>query len=742
VGATERSPTAHALVQRLLDELDRSGIEWPVGEVKEDEEPKRDFNSLCNRLRQRLGDYAGVRRIVILLDALNQLTDGHDLDWLPGRLGPSVRIVVSCVEDSAGGPRSVMAETSTTTDMRERVPPEQQFLRSLASRQPAPLRVPLGPLTEDDVRTIVVEFLKEYCKELDREHVNAICRMDQAKNPLYLLVMLGELRTLGGNDMNHIVGERIAALPRNFPDTVSLFRWVLQRLEVFGRDAVRWWCLYSAYGRVGMAGHELADLLSRKLNPDAGSIALRIERGLRRYLQRRGGQLDFFHTQLRQAVFDQYRLAVEPTPCHSDIANYFRDLADPENNRSWKGNNPRPFLQMAFHLANAGAQRLNILCQTLCDLRFVEARCRFGQVFELIADYRLALEHLPEAQAELAEERLRQERAAKWMRGIIEYARQWNKRHDKQERRRKNTGAASSLPEMISSVSQWSDTRIQAECKRIISNSTRLDRLNAFFGFAQRECYTLLEHGEWPTFVVQHALNDAPAGPVHDEARRLSSEAQDPLLIRRWQSAAAYNPCPALSRILSGHRDFVECVSVTPDGRRAVSGSGDNFGSDLTVRVWNLETGACLRTLAGHSRQVASVSVTPDGRRAVSGSWDQTLRVWNVENGTCVRTFDRHSGQVHDVSVTLDGRCAVTFEHVMMAPDRWRAVSQSREHSRRVWDLESGACLRTLEGHSDSITSVSVTPDGRRAVSGSADHTLRVWDLKRKFQGVFAPKSS
>ena len=52
-------------------------------------------------LRKRLGDYAGERRIVILLDALNQLSDGHDLHWLPQRLGPSVRVVVSCVDDPA-----------------------------------------------------------------------------------------------------------------------------------------------------------------------------------------------------------------------------------------------------------------------------------------------------------------------------------------------------------------------------------------------------------------------------------------------------------------------------------------------------------------------------------------------------------------------------------------------------------------------------------------------------------------
>src|SRR5271157_2434523 len=174
VGATERSASAHALVERLLGELDGSGMTWPAEQQEEGQEPRRDFNSLCLRLAQWLGDYAGERRIVILLDALNQLSDEHDLQWLPTRLGPSVRVIVSCVEDAAAKP-----------DSRE-----QRVLHALASRQPASLRVPLEPLTEEDVRTIVVAYLNEYCHELDREHLDTLCAITQARNPLYLLVML------------------------------------------------------------------------------------------------------------------------------------------------------------------------------------------------------------------------------------------------------------------------------------------------------------------------------------------------------------------------------------------------------------------------------------------------------------------------------------------------------------------------------------------------------------------------
>jgi WD40 repeat protein len=49
-----------------------------------------------------------------------------------------------------------------------------------------------------------------------------------------------------------------------------------------------------------------------------------------------------------------------------------------------------------------------------------------------------------------------------------------------------------------------------------------------------------------------------------------------------------------------------------------------------------------------------------------------------------------------------------------------------------VWDLASGECKQTLQGHEAFVSAIAWQPSGERIVTASADGTVRVWDLAQQ----------
>jgi WD40 repeat protein len=71
----------------------------------------------------------------------------------------------------------------------------------------------------------------------------------------------------------------------------------------------------------------------------------------------------------------------------------------------------------------------------------------------------------------------------------------------------------------------------------------------------------------------------------------------------------------------------VNSVCFSPDGRYALSGSGDD-----TLRLWDVETAKSCGNLKDiRAGSVYSVCFSPDGRFALSGSLDKTLKLWEFD---------------------------------------------------------------------------------------------------------------
>ena len=173
---------------------------------------------------------------------------------------------------------------------------------------------------------------------------------------------------------------------------------------------------------------------------------------------------------------------------------------------------------------------------------------------------------------------------------------------------------------------------------------------------------------------------------------------------------------------LSGLGDLVLSMSFSPDGTTLATGSRSG-----EVMLWDMTTGTAAASLPGHSRQVSALSFSPDGETLFSGSGNHRI-TWEVETETPLDTAREDWGEI--MAFSPDGTLFATGTHNNLV---------------RLWDMETGTTIATLEGHAHHVGNVLFSSDGRTLASGSQDGTILLWDVQlllphaktlTKFSGV------
>jgi WD40 repeat protein len=157
-----------------------------------------------------------------------------------------------------------------------------------------------------------------------------------------------------------------------------------------------------------------------------------------------------------------------------------------------------------------------------------------------------------------------------------------------------------------------------------------------------------------------------------------------------------------------GHRDWVRSVTTRAEGREVIS-----VGDDRRLRIWNVRSGKLLTEILGDLTGCV-VATLPDERYVLLGSED-TIQLWDLHTGAQLRRLEGHTNWVRSLSVLPGGK---------------QVLSSSDDRSLRLWSLDSGAEIGRYLGHQGWVKTAIILPDGRRAVSGSEDGTIRVWDLE------------
>jgi len=673
-GVTPGASTGPALLEELCRSLARryGGGETAV---------PRSYPDLVAQFGSYLGLSTAERPLVVLLDGLDQLTEGQRADhlgWLPAVLPPHTRLVVSAR-------------------------PGEAAARAARKR---PATITLRPMPVADGGRLLSAWLTARRRTLQPAQRRQVLRQFAVLGrPLWLRLAFEEACRWASYSEPAALAPEISGIVRG--NMLARLEAEEQHGAVLTGHALG----YLAAARRGLAEDEILELLSadpgvmadfRRRSPASPAASRlpavlwsRLRSDLSPYLAERGADgallLGFYHQEVADVAAVAYLGGGDGPRRHQALASYFRGLADPAGDGSWAAPGPRGLSELPYHLTRAADW--DQLYQLLTDAVFLEQKARTVRTVELPGD---------------------DGEPVTWFRGVAELlddlelaVREWPA--DEPGRRKALGALERALRHEAHVLERWPQllwqqvhNRLQWAgdgAARILSRKREPGRAGG-----QEWLRTHIPPSESQALIRTLAGHDGPVlcCAVSPDGTRIVSAGLDGD-VRLWDAGEGI-----LAAVLRGHTERVHGCAFSPDGSWIVSASGDG-----TVRLWDAETGNPVRTLRGHDGAVYACEVSPDGTWIVSAGDDHTLRVWGAADGAALATLRGHTERVSG--------CAI-------APGGSWLVSASADRTLRRWDTGSWEERATLAGHADAVECCAVSPDGAWIVSGGYENVLRVWD--------------
>lgn len=143
-------------------------------------------------------------------------------------------------------------------------------------------------------------------------------------------------------------------------------------------------------------------------------------------------------------------------------------------------------------------------------------------------------------------------------------------------------------------------------------------------------------------------------------------------------------------------------------------------------------SGRVVKTFSGHADLVTSLAFSPDDKYLVSGSNtggvrgeldrkknqgvelrnEDPIRIWDVQRGAIVRELVGHTGTVASLLFSDSGRALISGSH---------------DKTIKMWNVGTGALAWTLTGHDGPVSSIAVSADSHHLLSGGGAN-LTIWE--------------
>jgi len=389
-GVSDLCSQQYSLWKTIFDKTDVSSkkIKKEIDELNENFFEKKDYDNECREIKSKyilnnwLSNIEDVQenieellvlvaeeeKTIIIIDAINQLPNGLAmLEWLPKQLPENLKIILSLKEDE------------NTINLIEKLKNDKNIIYSNVK----PFE------NKEEKKKLIRDYLKKYLKSLDENQIDTICESKGSKNPLFMKIILSELRIFGSYDQLSDEIKKFGETPK------EAFNTVLNRLEkdinslnIKSEEFTLLLFGLLANARDGLSENEMKACIHRvlpyfedeKLIP---AINLFI-RQVRPFMARREGRTDYFYEAFKLAAEQRY---INNKVHHNELlADHFLQQADPVGDLSFAGKNIRDFNELPYHLKESS--NTGLLEKILSSYRWIKNKTELSDILNTINDYR------------------------------------------------------------------------------------------------------------------------------------------------------------------------------------------------------------------------------------------------------------------------------------------------------------------------------------------------------------------
>ena len=131
------------------------------------------------------------------------------------------------------------------------------------------------------------------------------------------------------------------------------------------------------------------------------------------------------------------------------------------------------------------------------------------------------------------------------------------------------------------------------------------------------------------------------------------------------------------------------------------------------AKIWDVIDRKIIKEFKYDQYSTNSAVFSPDDNILAISSRDGVIDLWDVTTGALLKTLERNESGVNNI--------VFSEKNVL--------VGSSRDGTIKLWSLDDGSITKTLVGHTEEVSSLSISPHGGFLASASSDKSIKLWDI-------------